>query len=306
MDVYDAQSVNSYVRTVHTRGRVVASNAVAVPVIQFNPGIFAQEGTDPRPVIAEHGSSYAAASILIGGQVRKDDEASVIIQGSRKYTYVVKEEDVPRADDTNTPGVDESEPQRGGYEKVRDGLVALINQDPEVRAEATGIFATRILLFARVPGPEGNGIKFAVETDGAGTQEAQVTLSVSGTELCCASQGGTMITEENPAVAGEIITIRATGLGLPQPAAAREAFTTGVPYNGPEVNEPIEFVSSLAGGRTANVLSAALEQGKVGIYKVVLELNSGLPTNPATQLTIAQGFQVSNIVSIPVYQPNPE
>jgi uncharacterized protein (TIGR03437 family) len=296
VDVYDAQSVNAYVRTVHADGRVVASNAVAVPIVQFNPGIFAEEGTDPRPAIAEHGSSYAGASILIGGQTKTDDQASVVIQGSRKYTYTVKAEDVPA----------EGQPARLGYEKIRDGLIALINQDPEVRAEASGIFATRILLFARAPGPEGNGIKFSVETDGAGTAEAVVTLSVSGTELCCASQGGALITEENPAVAGQIINVYATGLGLPQPDAAREAFITGVPYNGPEVNEPIEFVSALAGGRTANVLSAALEQGKIGIYKVVLELNSGLPTNPVTQLTIAQGFQVSNIVSIPVYQPNPE
>jgi hypothetical protein len=44
----------------------------------------------------------------------------------------------------------------------------------------------------------------------------------------------------------------------------------------------------------------------VGTYKVVLELNSGLTTDPAAQLTIAQDIYVSNIVTIPVYNPNPQ
>ena len=295
VEVYDAQSSNAYVRTVHSDGSIVASNAVAVPVIQFNPGIFAGDGPDPRPAVALHYSSQATGTILIGGQTKAGEEATVIIQGERRYTYTVQPEDVPPTD----------QPPRLGYEKVRDGLIALINEDPEVRAEATGIFATRILLYARIPGPAGNGITFATETK-APTGEPVLTLSASGTELCCAGQGGAPITENNPAIAGETISIFSTGLGLVQPEAARLEQKTGVPYSGPPVNEPVEFVSGLAGGRTANVLSARLVQGRVGLFEVVLQLNSGLPTNPRTDLTIAQGFQVSNIVSIPVFQPNPE
>jgi hypothetical protein len=41
----------------------------------------------------------------------------------------------------------------------------------------------------------------------------------------------------------------------------------------------------------------------VGIFQVQLELNSDLPTDPATQLTIAQNIYVSNIVTIPVKKP---
>ena len=41
------------------------------------------------------------------------------------------------------------------------------------------------------------------------------------------------------------------------------------------------------------------------MYQVVLQLSSGLPTNPLTQLTIAQNIYTSNIVTIPVFAPNP-
>jgi hypothetical protein len=71
------------------------------------------------------------------------------------------------------------------------------------------------------------------------------------------------------------------------------------------VTDPIEFVSSLAGGKTANVLLATMKEGEVGVYEVHLELNSDLPTNPFTQLTIAQSEFVSNIVTFPLFNPNP-
>jgi len=37
----------------------------------------------------------------------------------------------------------------------------------------------------------------------------------------------------------------------------------------------------------------------------VLEVNSTIVTNPFTQVTISQDIYTSNIVTIPVYQPNP-
>jgi uncharacterized protein (TIGR03437 family) len=80
---------------------------------------------------------------------------------------------------------------------------------------------------------------------------------------------------------------------------------TGYKYNGPAQNDPYNFVSALAGGKTANVISAGADPGMVGTYKIVLELNSGLTTDPAAELTIAQDIYISNIVTIPVYSPNP-
>jgi hypothetical protein len=41
----------------------------------------------------------------------------------------------------------------------------------------------------------------------------------------------------------------------------------------------------------------------VGVFQVQLELNSSIPTDPLTQLTIAQFIYVSNIVTFPVKTP---
>ncbi|HYV62341.1 MAG TPA: hypothetical protein VE958_06690, partial [Bryobacteraceae bacterium] len=79
-------------------------------------------------------------------------------------------------------------------------------------------------------------------------------------------------------------------------------------YKGPALNDPAQhdpqqFVSSLAGGSTANVISANLAPGMVGIYEVRLSLGLGTPPSPLTQLTISQNIYTSNIVTIPVIDP---
>jgi uncharacterized protein (TIGR03437 family) len=300
LNVFDAQGASVYVRTRHADGRVVASNAIAVPIIQFNPGIFAEGDTEPRQAVALHSSSHAMGVVSVDGQAKAGDTATVIIgdpdsDQARRYTYTVKAEDVPA----------EGEPARLGLEKIRDGLVELINQDPEVQAFPAGIFATRIRLEARTPGPAGNGIRYSAESK-AGSGDASVILTATTPALCCANEAGTRVTADNPAIAGEIITVYATGLGIVQPEEARQRQFTGEAYDGPELNEPVEFVSSLCGGRTANVLASGLVRGMIGVFRVDLQLNSGLPTNPKTQCTIAQGFQVSNVVTVPVFNPNPE
>jgi len=114
-----------------------------------------------------------------------------------------------------------------------------------------------------------------------------------------------LVTEENPALPGETIIVYATGLGIVQPDEAKFKLDTGQTYKGPAMNEPLDFVSSLAGGKTANVLLAAIKPGMVGTYEVHLELNTDLPTNPATQVTIAQDIYVSNIVTFAVVNPMP-
>ena len=125
-------------------------------------------------------------------------------------------------------------------------------------------------------------------------------MTATTARLCCANSGP--VTEENPALPGENIILLATGLGLVKDGN-KEFQYTGRPYNGPALNDPSEFVSSLAGGKTANVLSAGMKPGTVGVFEVVLELNSDIPTDPKTQVTIAQDVFVSNIVTFPVLNP---
>ncbi|MFN7918850.1 MAG: hypothetical protein U0Q16_02065 [Bryobacteraceae bacterium] len=279
-EVQDAESINAYVRTRRANGEVTVTTAVSVPIVPQNPGIFAAVGpgiSDPRPGIVFHGSSWATGTVSVDGSVRAGDIATVVIE-DREYSYTVV------ADDT--------------LESVRDKLINVINQDPRVVAYPAAAF-TRIRLRAREKGPAGNGLVYSAKSrDGD-----QVIMTATTPALCCANEG--LVTKDNPALPGETIIVNATGLGLLKNEDARAGQRTGEAYDGPAINDPREFVSSLAGGKTANVLNASLKPGTVGIFEVVLELNSDIPTDEATQLTIAQDVFVSNIITFPVKNPAP-
>ncbi len=143
-----------------------------------------------------------------------------------------------------------------------------------------------------------------VTTGVTSTSSPTETLTAINQSLCCANVGGAPVTAFNPAVPGEMIIIYATGLGLVGPPAAQQSIIDFYPYTGPVLNEPSESVSSIIGGSTANVLFAGLQVGAIGVYQVVLQLASGLPTNSLTQLTIAQNIYTSNIVTLPVFAPS--
>jgi uncharacterized protein (TIGR03437 family) len=113
--------------------------------------------------------------------------------------------------------------------------------------------------------------------------------------LCCPNTG--KVTSANPAAPGETITVYATGLGLL--ATPNASYATGRRYDGP-VAQPVSFVSSLAGGKTANVIEASPLPGSVGVWEVQLQLNGSLPDDTLTQCTIAQDVYVSNIITFPV------
>ncbi|MEP7366274.1 MAG: hypothetical protein ABI972_23700 [Acidobacteriota bacterium] len=279
-EVYGSESANAVVRTVRPDGTVSVTSAISIPIVRQNPGIYAEEGVaDPRPGIVMHGSSFATGTISVDGSVRKDDVATITIE-DRKYTYTVVEDDT--------------------LASIRDKLINLINQDPKVEAYQAAAF-TRIRLRARVAGPESNNISIG----GSSREGDEVIITATNSQLCCANTAGARVTEDNPAVPGETIVVIGTGLGNVQPEEAYYQQVTGVAYDGVVLNDPVEFVSSLAGGKTANVLSAGLMPGTVGLYQVVLELNSDLPTNPQTQMTIAQFIYVSNIVTFAVLNKNP-
>jgi hypothetical protein len=274
--VFDANSASLYVRTRRGNGQVTVTAAVNLPVALQNPGIFAESGDDPRPGLVYHSSSFATGTILIDGAAKENDIVTVRIE-DREYKYTVLK------DETNTT--------------VRDKLIDLINSNPDEKVTAEPIVQfQRIRLRAKVEGPEGNRITIsATNSDTSG-----VVMNVTQPQLCCANVAGARVTEDNPAAPGEQIILYATGLGIVTPDEARENAVTGVAYNNTELNTPVEFVSSLAGGRTANVIKAALKPGLVGVYEVILELNSDLATNPRTQVTISQYIYTSNIVTFPV------
>jgi uncharacterized protein (TIGR03437 family) len=254
----------------------MVTTPVAVTIVVANPGVFAQPNTDPSVGVIYHSSSTATGLISVDGTPTAGDTATVTIE-DRPYTYTVQSGDT--------------------LVGIRDALVQLINQDPKVSASASGEFQ-RIILNARVQGPEGNGIPYSTSASGTAT----VIMTAIGAELCCAAIANTQITRENPAIPGEFIYLYATGLGIPKlNEANKDLIQTGTvfPQGGP-ITSPENFVNSIVGGKTADVITATLVPGTVGVYRVVLHLNPDLPYDPYSQLTIAQDVFVSNIVTLPI------
>jgi hypothetical protein len=281
-EVNDTTSVNAFVRSVQSDGSVVVTTPVAVTIVPQNPGIYAQSGT-PDPVLPSatlglvyHGSNAAVGVVSVDGTANAGDSATVTIE-ERSYTYTVQSGDT--------------------LDSIRDALVGLIDQDPKVTAVAAGVF-DRILLTARVQGPEGDNIPFGATA----STGADVIMTAIGTTLCCSNVAGSLVTPQNPALPGEVVYVYATGLGLPTVSdATKNLIQTGVNYPPGSPNTvPVSFVSSLVGGTTADVLSASLLPGTVGIFQVILHLNSGLTSNADTTLTIAQDIYVSNVVTFPL------
>ncbi|HTB15182.1 MAG TPA: hypothetical protein VK752_26605 [Bryobacteraceae bacterium] len=294
-ELVDTNSSSLYVRTLHNNGTVTVTTAVGLQISEEAPGLYAAPGSEPRQVLASHYSSYATGVISVDGTPTPADTVTVSIE-DRQYGY-----SVTSSDTLNT---------------IRDALVALINSngDEKVTATASGSF-TRIILRAKTPGSAGNGLVISASVVGETTTNATTgvmttsspteTLTAINSTLCCANIGGAPVTQYNPAVPGEMVIVYATGLGLVGPAPALASIQDGVAYNGPTLNDPNQSVSSIIGGSTGNVLFAGLQVGAIGIYQVVLQLSSGLPTNPLTSMTIAQNIYTSNIVTIPVFAPSP-
>jgi uncharacterized protein (TIGR03437 family) len=288
-ELVDTTSSNLFVRVTHADGSVTVTDAVAIPIVQDNPGILAQTGSgivDPRPAFAYHGSSFATGTITVTGGVNAGDTATVEIE-DRIYNYVVQAADT--------------------LASIRDALVYLINSNPQEKVSASAASSyTSVRLQAKVPGPQGNGIAFSATSTGAtSAASVGVVLTATATTLCCANVAGAPITVDNPALPGETVYFFATGLGLVNPNEARNAIQDGIPYNGPVNNDPQSPVSAIAGGSSATMISAGLLVGQVGIYKIVLELNGSIATNPLAQVSISQNAFTSNLVTIAVYNPTP-
>jgi hypothetical protein len=292
-EVIGVNNVSFYLRIEKSTG-VIATTAIAVPIDEENPGVFARDGDEPRQVFAYHASSYATGTITVDGSVEEGDTATVTIE-NRSYRYTLK------ADDT--------------LESVRDALVSLINANPEEAVAAYPVAAfRRFQLRSKIAGPAGDGITFSATSGEGDNNSVFLILSATSGQLCCANVKDAEVTTLNPAIPGETIYVYATGLGAVSPQRAADAAVTGTKYFGPELNTPNPVrisdglsgtVSSLVGGSTANVISAGLQPGAHAVYKVVLELSPGLQvTGPFAQLTISQHIYTSNVANLPVRDPS--
>lgn len=275
-EVADRTSVSLYVRTVHENGRVTVTTPVAVTIVPQNPGIYAQAGTDPRPGLVYHGSSFASGAVSVDGTINAGDVGTITI-GTETYTYTVLA--------SNT------------LDTVRDAFIALINaSDPNVTAVASNQY-DRIYFYSKIPGPAGEGLNYSVSVT---TGTSLILTALGGGTTCCSNVQGSLVTLDNPATPGEIVYVLATGLGPTSPSN----IDTGAIFQGGTNYPPAVPVDSvLAGGSTANIVNVAPLVGQAGVYVVSFQLSTSLTTNPNTQLTIAQQAYISNVVTFPVAVP---
>ena len=278
-EVMDRTSVSAYLRTVHSDGSITVSNPQAVSVVAANPGIFAADGTDPRPAKLFHAYNNSTGVLSVDGSITAKDVGSVVVAGTT-YTYTVQTKDT--------------------LTTITQAFIDMINADANspVTATAGNVF-TRIILQAKNAGPDYNGIAYSASvTTGTG-----LILTALTSKTCCSNPGGP-VTDDNPAVPGEILYLLATGLG-PTPIgidSGKIATTTSGGGNQDSTQDaPLTPVDSiLAGGKTGNILFTGYEPGLVGVFRITFQLGLDLPTNVQTQLTIAQQFFVSNVVTFPV------
>lgn len=285
-ELSDTTSVNAYVRTVASDGSVAVTAPVAISIVPAAPGIFTYlNGASPQQAIMLHGSDYAQGVVSVDGGANAGDFGTITING-RNYSYTVQSTDT--------------------LATIRDAFVQLINaSDPEVTAIATQEF-TRIILRAKIQGPDGEGIPYGVSTLPAPTVTGgELVLTAFTNNLCCSNIAGTFVTAANPAQTGEFVIIYATGIGLPVAnSGTAAAFQTGVkfPPNTP-ITAPSEDVAAATQGITANVLQVSGIPGTFGLYEVLMELENNLNTNPSSHMTINQNSLLSNTVVFPVVNP---
>jgi uncharacterized protein (TIGR03437 family) len=283
-EVSDTTSISAYVRATKSDGSVVATTPMAATIVAGNPGLFSFPGTTNGLAagVFLHGSNSAIGVVSVDAVAPTAGDIDTITIETRTYSYTVQNGDT--------------------QESIRDALVALINAtDPAVTASAAGLFG-RVILKAKVEGPDGNGMTYGASVSAGNGGTASETMTALSPAMCCANFAYSLVTPDNPAVPGEVIISYATGLGVPVATDAIAGMVnTGVQYPiGAPVTQPPVLTNALAGGATANVLQASLKPGTVGEFEVWLQLSSGLGTNAYTQLWVGQEAYVSNIVTIPV------
>jgi uncharacterized protein (TIGR03437 family) len=106
---------------------------------------------------------------------------------------------------------------------------------------------------------------------------------------------GSLISATNPARAGQVIIVYATGLGATQPAVgAGEAS----PSSSPAVAS--RTVSAYVGGQTASVEFAGLTPGPVGLYQVNLRIPATAASRDTVELYLEQNQVPSDKVTIAI------
>lgn len=116
-------------------------------------------------------------------------------------------------------------------------------------------------------------------------------------------QAGAPVTQDSPVRAGETVTLWTAGLGLVDTGDPSISVLPGVPYAGADA--PVEIpVRATVNGIPAEVTSAVLPRGSIGIYQVRIVIPNGLESGSSAQLFLMQNGSVSNTVTFPIGSTN--
>lgn len=282
----------------------------------------------------EQGFFSARSTITFEGDPNEGDTVTLIING-RSYSYTAREGDTATV--VRNVLVDRINAGRGDPEttarrlivlgaiqmqviarslneegnnilfsvEVSDGAAITVVKDTEGDTLAGGNTPPVVILVARRDGREGNDITY----EASSSDPSLGTVIARDDTLCCGNIPFSLITQENPAVPGESIIIYATGLGFPAVPEGASLPPTGAPapasplFEGTAVAD--DFVSSLAGGRTAQIEFVGLAPGFAGVWQINLKLNELLPDDPSMPLDIAQVLFISNRATIPIRNLKP-
>jgi len=112
-------------------------------------------------------------------------------------------------------------------------------------------------------------------------------------------QAGAPVTEDSPVHPGEAVTLWTAGLGLVDTGDPTIPVLPGIPYAG--MDAPVEIpVRATVNGIPAEVSSAVLPKGSIGVYEVRVVIPAGLEPDSRAQLFLMQNGSLSNTVTFPI------
>jgi uncharacterized protein (TIGR03437 family) len=167
------------------------------------------------------------------------------------------------------------------------------------------VYASPVQLNAQIPFETQTGTAQVQLTSNGGTGTMTVQVAAVAPAIFTLNQQGTgpgaiqhaigyqMVTDSNPAVAGEIISIYCTGLGALNPPAQTGAVP---PVPPPQTVAPVQVS---IGGTMVQPLYAGVAPGFPGLYQVNARIPPGTPAG-AQPLQIIQNGIASNIVTVAV------
>lgn len=117
---------------------------------------------------------------------------------------------------------------------------------------------------------------------------------LEGATAIARNQDGSLNYPNNPSHPGQVVTLRMTGLGAVSPA-----LQTGERAVSP-LPKPVRPLNVTIGGKPANIVSASLATGEVGVYEVQVTVPSDSPKGNNVPVEVAIGGIRSNLAMISV------